>query len=467
AWDSLAVSGPEGAWQGFGAPLVTVRDVGLPQAHRTRAALALASGTADFDDNALAVERGDSTRFLAVDVASGTRGAAGDVASGGRHVWDARAVTTIGAARWEGAISGRGAAATLESGEVEDGRAQSGMARLTLTTAPAQWTVGFARALDVHTSSGGPLIDSRRDAHENVYEAGVRHADVAARFEWRDAAVIRQGGDLFEARTHAWWGALSAGGRLAGGRLAATVGGGRHDVAGGVQLAPGLAWSAGRAGAHWELQGTRLLVPVWTDLAPGQAQFLQRTWAGRAAVSLARGRLALDADVTGGSAEHRAQLVAAPLEEQWLRAGTREDPQRYDFVLAHAQLRVESPIWRAGVEPFVLGDDRRAPEADPRAGARAWLDWGFHAFQRDLGVRVRVDGAAVGRRTATTGDLLPGYATVGGAVLLTLEDATFAIRGFNLENAVRQEPWEETATGGLAPMPRRQVRFTLTWRLYN
>jgi hypothetical protein len=91
-------------------------------------------------------------------------------------------------------------------------------------------------------------------------------------------------------------------------------------------------------------------------------------------------------------------------------------------------------------------------------------------FVGDLGVRLRVEGAAVGARDSKTGGpetRLPAYWTGTAMALLTISDVTAVLAWGNLENQRHPEPWIDPQTGQLALGPGRQFRLSLTWRLMN
>ena len=77
-FDSLRfVAGEGGATQAFEGTLGNVIAVPeRPLEHRTRAVVRLGSGDYGDDENALAIERGDSLRWLRTEVSSGTHGKA-------------------------------------------------------------------------------------------------------------------------------------------------------------------------------------------------------------------------------------------------------------------------------------------------------------------------------------------------------------------------------------------------------
>ena len=297
-----------------------------------------------------------------------------------------------------------------------------------------------------------------------MLEAGL--GAVRARGAWRSGEVRRQFARAFERRDRSWWGAVEAARRLGSGTGHIGVGGGDDDATGAV-IAPEAAWDGRWRGIATRLGASRLAVPVWSDLARDEKPFRQDTWAGTLEARTGARATTVALAVVGGRTRSRALLVPAPLDEQWLRSGARVDAETYRFVLAVGQVTSRRGPWVGGAEGYVLGDGRTAPGTSPRGGARAWLEARAHAFQGDLGIRLRVEAAGVGARTANDGAALPGFATLGAAATLTLGDAVLVVRGANLENADHPETWIDTVTGAPALSPRRQLRTTLTWRLYN
>jgi hypothetical protein len=466
AWDSMAVALPEGGVAGFGAPLATAAWQVLRAPRRTRATLSLGSGWSDFDDNSIAVERVDTLGSLGVLAESGTRGEGGGIASVGRHVWQGRAAVTRGRHRVEGAYAERGYGASLLGGENEDARAASGFLRWRFTGARAWGSAAWSRGWDERTSFGGRLLGSRRDAQENVAAVEGGTGVLRARAAWRSAEVRRQFARAFERRDRSWWGALQVEQRLGGGTGHVAVGGGRDDATGAV-IAPEAAWSTRWRGLAARFGGSRLAVPVWSDLTRGQTPFRQDTWAGTLELQRDAGTMRAAVSISAGRTRARALLDPAPLDEQWLRSGAHADHDAYRFVLAVGQLTSSRGPFVGGVEGDVLGDGRTGPGAMPRGGGRGWLEARVRAFQGDLGMRLRVEGAGVGARRANDGTALPAYATLGAAASLTLGDAVLIVRATDLENTAHPEPWIDTVTGAPALSVRRQVRTTLTWRLYN
>jgi hypothetical protein len=118
----------------------------------------------------------------------------------------------------------------------------------------------------------------------------------------------------------------------------------------------------------------------------------------------------------------------------------------------------------------VLRSQRSTVQAqvDPGFGARAGLETRFTLFQGDLGVTLRAEAAAVGsRENEATLARLPGYVTSGATASIVLGDAVIVLRGRNLENTPHEETWLDPRDQSVAKGPRREVTFSLTWRLFN
>ena len=83
------------------------------------------------------------------------------------------------------------------------------------------------------------------------------------------------------------------------------------------------------------------------------------------------------------------------------------------------------------------------PQVDPTRGARGEAEWGFSAFQGDLGLTVRADAALVGSREseALTPRRLDSYVTSSVSGIATLGDVMVTMRVSNLENVRHEEPW--------------------------
>ncbi|MBI5709240.1 MAG: hypothetical protein HZC42_02920 [Candidatus Eisenbacteria bacterium] len=476
--DTLAVGpGGPGAWLGYGAALAAARAEGALVNRRARASLVFGSGSQGFDDNALSVTRGDSVSYLRAETASGTRGAAGALEDAGRHLWGVGARLTRGRHRLDGSFAQRGEAGKLHDGREQAAAGESGELAWRYGTPTGFAGLALARGFSRHESFGGALALARREAQEVVgkaeWERALAGRVLGARLEWRRGEVKRFGESEDTRHATAVWGAARLEAPLAGGRVELTLGGGRHDAVKRTDVAPGVAWSFAGSAVRGRLALERLLEPVWADLPAGQAPYLQHTWALTARGALAgSGPFRAEAALFTGHARGRALAARLPLEALWLRAGFRPDTAAYDFALASAGLAWRGTHAGAGLEGFALARTAQRtlqPRVDPPAGGRAFVEGSFALFEGDLGVTLRAEADAIGPREAETAPVrrLDGYPTFGGAVVLTLADATITVRARNLEDRQREQTWVDAATGRPALGPGRELRMTLTWRLFN
>src|SRR5439155_19032759 len=119
-----------------------------------------------------------------------------------------------------------------------------------------------------------------------------------------------------------------------GGRARFDLGGGHHGIIGTTDVAPGISYRVETPRFEASAGIERLLDPVWSDLAPGETPFLQRTWVGVLESgwrSSGRGRI--EARFLFGRTRDRALVARLPLQEMTLREGIRRDRAIYDFGL--------------------------------------------------------------------------------------------------------------------------------------
>lgn len=477
-YDSIAVeTGGMGAWRGFDAALGTAR--GLPaaaQGQRARTLFSLANGTAGLEDNALAIERGDSLSWLRGEALSAKRGELGALGLMGRHRWGAAGAVTRGHHRLTGTYAQRGAAAALAASTAEQAtRGESGELAYRYRSGARWASLALARGHDRHESFGLLVTDSRREAQEvmAVAEAGSAgpRGNLAARLEWGRAAVQRFGPRPADLRPGWVWGAVRAERALGDGELSAALGAGRHGGVGGVQAAPSLAYAFGEGVFRGRVLLERQVTPVWSDLAFGQAPFLQNAWIGGLEASAA-GRSALArASYCVGRVSGRAVAVRWPLEEIWLRSGLLADPERYAFGLFTAALSWRGGPMGLGLEGFALGRDENAvqPRVDPGAGFRGFAEGRVRLFAGDLGVRLRAEVEGVGERQSENDPVrrLPGYAIYGASAEFSLLDARVTLRVRNLGDRRVPETWVDPLTGVEALGPGRELRLAVSGRLLN
>ncbi len=125
----------------------------------------------------------------------------------------------------------------------------------------------------------------------------------------------------------------------------------------------------------------------------------------------------------------------------------------------------------AGAEGFALGRPAGGaqPNVDPGYGGRGFVQGGFRVFANDLAVTVRLEGAGIGPREseAVPSRTLPAFGTFDAVISATLADAivTFTMR--NLADQAQREVWIDPRTGVEALGPGSEMRFALSWRLFN
>jgi hypothetical protein len=474
--DSLVVEPEDGGWTGYAGALTELRALSLPKGRHTRATFGLLSGSPNVDENALVVERGDSLSGMLAENQTGRRGDVGPYDLLGRHRWGVSGRSTRGRHQFDGSFAQRGVGSRLKGGEEESATGESGHLGYTYRAGATRARAQVARGHDAHESVGGVLPYSRRDAQETAasVDLGRTHLEdgVELRGAWTHGKVSRTKTGAFEREISSWWGAARGWAPLGSGRLTASLGAGHHAAVHGVEVAPSLAYQV-RAGALNErLAIDRTLDPVWSDVTPGVAPFLQRTWSATASTDWTpTGAWRAGVRLQGGRTSDRALVQRLPLEEQWLRAGVRRDARPYAFLLTSGHAAWERGPFGLDVEGFALAHTDRStqPQVDPGAGIRLSGEARFKAFQGDLGVTLRAGIEGVGSRESESSPsaTLPGYASYAAAAEVTLADAVIAIRAKNLESHRRPETWVDSATGLLARSPGREVRFSLTWRLFN
>lgn len=480
--DSLAIEpGTVGAWEGFDATLAQARPVRDPPRRRpdgrTRAVtdLVLSSGTSAYDANALAIARGDSASGLRVGALSWNRGGLGALGAMGRHQVEASGRWTRGRHGIEGTLGQAGSAASLVAGVEQSGSGAGGSLRYGLDLERYDLRFELARGYDHHESFGSLLAYSRRDAHQRTASGEIlaRSGAWGARVEVREALIVRvsEGLGEDERRATSLWVAARMDRRRGPAGLHAALGAGRHDAVKRTEVAPSLAFDFGEGSVTGRAYAGRVVAPVWADLGPGTAPFLQSTWLGGFKLGWRGSQANGEAGWVMGRTRDRAVVTRWPLEELWLREGFRPDPDSYDFALATSAGQWSWRSWRARGEAYWLLRDAGTAQAqvDRRRGGRASLETGFRAFAGDLGVRVRGELELVSGRALATGTpgWVAGHATTGVGVGLTLADAvvTFGLR--NLEDRRRPLPWVDPSTGEEALGEGMEFRFGLTWRLYN
>ena len=482
--DSLAVREEAlGAWLGPDAALSTVSSTHMPtRAVRARSIFRIDNGDFGVSRYSLIFERGDSLSWIRYQTSSGSRAGTGPLGPGGDHVWDLTTRWTRGAHTLSGNISQRGAAQELAQSLVyEDAGAQSGQIGYQWSggdgrTVSAAFARGLDRRSDVISNEGLPVSYSRRDAQENRFELSAATpglgGTLAIRASASRARVIRTYDDSFEARTTTLWAAASYERITTPGALRLELGGGNSSALERRLIAPAASFTFGAGAARGRVFAQRLVYPVWSDLALGQAGFLQSTTAMGLEAQSASGPLRGRASVMGGTTRDRAIVFPYPIQDIWMRVGATADPNRYDFALFTASASAEGHVLGMGAEAFALARDQSPdePRPEPDQGGRGWIESRFLVFQGDLAVRLRLEAAQIGPRDSKTGGVearLPGYWTGSAVAMATLSDVTATLAWRNLEGERHTETWIDPQTGQLALSPGRQFRVSLTWRLLN
>ncbi len=482
AWmDSLRVeSGSESGWDGFEGALAKVwvrRGRPLRARARTGAGgdLVLGSGSDALDGNGLSVTRGDTASWWRTGALSWTRGGLGDLGPAGRHHYSLGGQWTRGRQRVSGTIAQAGSAAELVSGESQSVTGAGGSLRYQLALQRSALALELARGYDHHESFGGTLAPSRRDAHQRGASAEWIGADDAwglrldAREQWVTRVTSGFGATPWTARS--WWLAGRIQGQREPAMVDASLGAGHHEGIDGTPVAPSLRMRFGDETWTAALHAGRVITPVWSDLAPGYAAFLQSTWNGGLDLGW-RGEEGRQIGVGGlvGQTRGRALADRLPFEELWLRNGFRDDPNALRFGLATLDADWTIGAWSAHGEVYDLArsHDGFEPRLDPERGGRASLETSFRAFAGDLGVRVRAEVAGVGGHESPSAlEWVPGYWTYGATAALTLADATITVRLRNLEDTVRPLPWIVPSTFADGVGRGLEFRLGMAWRLYN
>ncbi len=506
-WPGLAEAAPPAAWadtlhlrvgglgaaHGFGAPLAR-REAGVsrPTARRARAVFTVLNGSAAVDRTGLLLARGDERSWFRGGSHGARRGALGSMGQSGEHLWFASGGLVRGDHETWGRYTQSGFGNQQELGGLrEGGRAESGAGGWTVARGTRRLSAWFERAHDGRDSRGNGVAfaESRRDASEDAL--ALEAADslgwgrLIARARFARARVVRVTPEAAEVR-EAWsarsgWTSLSLERPLAGGRLTASLGGGRHDAAERReerwQLAPSAEWS--RFGNDWRtrLFADRTVTPVWSDLAPGVPAFTQDAWlAGAEAAVGSRPGAWAEGRLVAGRVAQRATLVRYPIRDVALRLGWQRDEGRAPLALAMVAGGLPWAHGALDASAFaqVRPEERSQPRVDPGYGGVAGAEGAFRAFAGDLAVRLRVQAALVGTReveySAYDGvepRTLPAYTTLSAALQATLGDATLGLRMTNLEDRRQPQVWIDPLTGAPALGVGRQLTFEIVWPLFD
>ena len=477
-YDSLAVEpgwalgthGPERA-------LTLLRPVaGSDLSGRPRAVFHVVQGDFGIDETGLTASRGGDNGRVQIEAFAATRAAVGPYSEEGRHRWSATLGRRFGSSDVSGSYRQAGLAQRLRSSEEQ--RARGGSGRLDWRYTREAWraSLGASRQWDAHQSFGGSLDPpSRRDAQETSVGGHVERAFsgrwLGVRGDWNHGRVARV--DTLATgvnRDDAWGTAfLSSPGPLQS--WAAEIGAGRIGATGAVTAAPSVRWERTIAGQRLEAWAGRLLEPVGADVAGNGPGFLQSTWTAGLGAFRHTPTTAIHLRAIAGTTRDRAVVARLPLEEQWLRAGIRRDPNPWRFVELWGEARWSRDAWLLGAEGtgLVKKADPLQTRVDPDWTAHAYAEWGFSAFRGDLGVRLRAAADGIGERNTDEAvpRVLAGFVTSSVAASLSIGDATVTLRARNLENQRRPDVWIDSQTGAPALGTPRELRVVVTWALNN
>ena len=479
-FDTLAVSEGDPARDGFDAGLASVWAGRLRPAPgdkvspRTVADLLVAGGSSAYDHNALWIRRGDRSSWVEAGTLDWKTGGFGELAPAGRHLYGGSAGWTRGRNHLEGGFTQRGSAAALVTGEQQTVTGLSGWGSWDLSMAGGSLGVSGGEAYDFHESVDQDLFFSRRDARARWGAIGWSDSSWGVHAFARSQSVVRRTDLLGETRwsSPAVWLSLESTQSRGAARLHTGLGVGRDRATGQTTLLPTASLAYRKKTFVARLHAGRYATPVWSDLASGQAPFLQRTIAAGGEVAVERrGGWTVRGGWQMGHVTERAVVTRLPLEDLWLRSGFRADPQGWDFGLATGSLDWSGKHAGLGGESFWLFRPVRAiqPNVDPRRGGRAWVEGSFRAFAGDLGVKLRVEADAVGGRQTeeSVPTWLPGYVNTGVTAIGQLADVTVTFRVLDLEDERHLETWLDSFTGLPAEAPGREYRLSVSWRLYN
>ncbi len=441
-----------------------------------RAVFSYTKGDFGVDETGLVAERGGEAGHVRVESFSAKRDSVGPYSSEGRHRWSFVLGRRFRFGDLTGSYRQAALAGGLQSGEQETARGGSGRLDWRRTAGAWRTELGAARQWDSHESFGATLDPfSQRDAQElNVAGSVVRTFgahEARLRADWNHGRVARVDTTATGVNHDDSWGAAWLESFGATTRWHAEVGGGRVGATGSPEIAPVLRLEHTFRRGRLETWAGRLLEPVWSDVADRGPGFLQSTWSAGAGWLSRTPTTLLHVRAIGGSTHDRAVVARLPLEEQWLRAGIVRDPNPWRFVELSGEARWSRRAWLVGGEGFGLVKkfDPLQTRVDPDWTARAYGEWGFHAFKGDLGVRLRAGLDGVGDRNTdeATSRVLRGYVTSNASATFTIGDAHVAIHARNLEDRRHDEAWVDSRTGRLAQGLPREVRLALTWRLNN
>jgi hypothetical protein len=477
------VRGGGGGWAGFDAGLARVdgetfrAPPGSARAQRTRGDVVLATGGGGYSDNALSLRMGGERSWVWGEARSFDRDAFGPLEDGGRHEYDVVASRAFGTHRFGGAMGQYGVAIRLPDGREGAGRGAGGHVEYRHQPQGYALVVRLERETE-SSESFGTLVHSRRDAQGIGAVATLESADPdrtwGARAAWRSESVRRATAGVPgpEARGRSEWLAARWRHPSGDGTWSLELGAGHHDVIDRFEIVPSASYDFGGGPFTGRAFAGRAVTPIWIDLRAGQAPFLQSAWQGGIEVAAHQGpSTRAGAGFVVGRTRDRALVRRFPIVDLWLRDGFLADGSDYDFALLMLDAVWGGRHGALGLDGFALGRDGTTsqPLVDPSRGMRARAEWAFRAFKGDLGVRLGADAAAVGSRESerTTPRQLPSFVTYGASAVLAIEDVRISLRMLNLEDRKRPETWLDGTTGEEALGPGRELRFALSWRMFD
>src|SRR5262249_58858981 len=106
--------------------------------------------------------------------------------------------------------------------------------------------------------------------------------------------------------------------------------------------APSVVWRLVRGTRRLKLFGERVVTPMWSDLAPLVAPFLQDAWVGGAELGVGdRARAWLELSGLAAETGNHALIERFPIRELSLRYGWTPDPLRTDDAMGTLAAGVE------------------------------------------------------------------------------------------------------------------------------
>ena len=517
AWyDTTAVVvGEDAGWQGFGASLVQLKAIAPHRRQgKPRAAFTLANGSSGIDRNGLLLQRGNADGWLRGGALAESRDATALLGRSGQHVWFMDLGTTRGAHTWSANFSQRGMANTTRrvrdindlspflppwAGFEEAGHSQSGGVGWNFDEGTRHVRAALKRARDRRESyesaalSDTLFLFSEREAQQNTFELeaeqGAAGHTRGVRLELTQAQVERFG-DFFnspqptDAKQRTAWLAARATQPLLGASLELQLGAGYTSApavhSSRLQVAPSAVMRWGEDTRTLRLYAGRFVSPIWSDLAFGVAPFVQDAWVGGADVSAGtRERQWIELGGLATSTSGRALLQRFPIRELSLRYGWQPEPGRVNDAMATIAAGVRRGPFGLDGSGFArvrpIGGQTSQP--DPAVGARGAVEADFRLFSGDLGIQVRLEAGWVGERDNESlpeyfvrPRPIPGYATYGGLLAITLGDARLAFRAQDLEDESHTQVWTDPSSdfpGTPAVGSGRQYRLELAWPFFN